>query len=779
MRRKFLILSISLCVTVACFWPLFLDPLGLLMGMSETDLNDLGAWFLPHRMIPGRVWSWFQQLPFWAPWWGGGAPYLGNPQAALFYPLNWFFWFLDPHVALSWFLVLHHFIAVLGSYRLARLLGCQAPGGVFAGLSFGLSPVLLAHTGAGHYASLGAVAWYPWAFSCYLALLRGQKGSGPALAFFLALSILAGHLQEAFYLALTLAVVCLVDVLTRLSTGSTRQGCGIAIQFLAACLGCLGLIAVELIPMLIYLGQGATSARLGLANEGTPGLANLLQLLHPAVLGAAYTGPGVYYWETLCHFGVGTLCLALLGFVITLRLPGKHRWLAVIAILSILLAFGKRVPVFVLVTEYLPGLAQFRCSGRWFFITALCLACLAGKGLDAVMDVRRTYRLWGTPVGRVLKVATLAVLVIGLAVALVCQGTTVETIENGEPVRVQFDRLRMLAGGTCFLGLMCVILRAQPSPGFGWMLLLVGIVESAVFSRTVLQVHSQEILHRQSSVTDFLSRQPAGWRIFGPQDLLSDYQTLDHSLLKVNEYQPVPLARPLQYVKEMVRTEAPLNALVAFEPVDLSRSRSTLIDGWSIRYLLFRGGQASLPEGVNWTKVAEFTSPSQTEIWENPNALPRGYVVGQVRALGPEAGPDEISDALARLDPRQEVILERDLLPEGPRQEFTVARRLEDTPNRVVLEVETIKPGYLVLTDSWYPGWSAQVDGRETAVLVANHAFRAVALPEPGLHSITFSYFPTGLAAGLCISSLTVGLLLCWLAYDLPGRRQRFWSIKI
>ena len=59
----------------------------------------------------------------------------------------------------------------------------------------------------------------------------------------------------------------------------------------------------------------------------------------------------------------------------------------------------------------------------------------------------------------------------------------------------------------------------------------------------------------------------------------------------------------------------------------------------------------------------------------------------------------------------------RDDLPTGPRQTYTAATRVEDTPNRVAFEVETSAPGYLVLADTWYPGWRATVDGRTVPVL--------------------------------------------------------------
>jgi uncharacterized membrane protein YfhO len=69
----------------------------------------------------------------------------------------------------------------------------------------------------------------------------------------------------------------------------------------------------------------------------------------------------------------------------------------------------------------------------------------------------------------------------------------------------------------------------------------------------------------------------------------------------------------------------------------------------------------------------------------------------------------------------------------------------------VVVTVTTAGPAWLVLTDTWFPGWRASIDGRPAPVVRANHAFRAVAVPG-GAHRVVFTFRPRGLAAGAAIS---------------------------
>ncbi len=99
-------------------------------------------------------------------------------------------------------------------------------------------------------------------------------------------------------------------------------------------------------------------------------------------------------------------------------------------------------------------------------------------------------------------------------------------------------------------------------------------------------------------------------------------------------------------------------------------------------------------------------------------------------------------------------------------------RRYE--PNRVEVEVRGA-PGFLVLTDVWYPGWTATVDGKPVDIYRANHAFRAVAVPA-GTHTVVFHFEPASYFLGRRISLVSlvaVAVLLLILAACAGRRRSR------
>ncbi|MBZ0300504.1 MAG: YfhO family protein, partial [Anaerolineae bacterium] len=99
---------------------------------------------------------------------------------------------------------------------------------------------------------------------------------------------------------------------------------------------------------------------------------------------------------------------------------------------------------------------------------------------------------------------------------------------------------------------------------------------------------------------------------------------------------------------------------------------------------------------------------------------------------------------------------------------------IDDQVNRLTLTVETETGGWLVLADTDYPGWLAEVDGVPVEIERANLAFRAVEVPA-GAHMVLFAYRPAWLLLGLFISlaALVITLLLLRLRnlmFQKPGQ---------
>lgn len=161
--------------------------------------------------------------------------------------------------------------------------------------------------------------------------------------------------------------------------------------------------------------------------------------------------------------------------------------------------------------------------------------------------------------------------------------------------------------------------------------------------------------------------------------------------------------------------------------------------------------------------------------YRNRDALPRFTIVHKARRAGGEAEAWQML-AAADFDPAKEVVLG------PPERTGTVARLLALNPlgrvsyeplaegapvqadglelaaygsRSLSLKVSMSTPGYLVVADTFYPGWRAQVDGRAAPILRANWLFRAVELPA-GEHVVEMRYEPASWSVGWALTAFAL-----------------------
>ncbi|MGC8827895.1 MAG: YfhO family protein, partial [Anaerolineae bacterium] len=159
------------------------------------------------------------------------------------------------------------------------------------------------------------------------------------------------------------------------------------------------------------------------------------------------------------------------------------------------------------------------------------------------------------------------------------------------------------------------------------------------------------------------------------------------------------------------------------------------------------------------------------KIYRNLDNLPRAYLVGRARAV---ADDEEALDIMRRedFDPGSLVLLHDALAEDFGWAGWVPAEIQRYAPEEVVLHTRSEGPAYLVLSDAFYPGWRAYVDGEEVPILRANVMFRAVRLPA-GEHTVVFRYAPATLRAGAAVSlgTLAAGILGA-IGWRLWRRRQ-------
>jgi uncharacterized membrane protein YfhO len=124
----------------------------------------------------------------------------------------------------------------------------------------------------------------------------------------------------------------------------------------------------------------------------------------------------------------------------------------------------------------------------------------------------------------------------------------------------------------------------------------------------------------------------------------------------------------------------------------------------------------------------ELVYDGEIKIYENKNVLPRAFLVNRARVVEDR---DELLGQLSQADLETEVLLEAapatHIESEGTTPPPPTLEKY--TGSEVILSTNASQPAYLVLADTFSPGWIAQIDGQDTPIYRANGNFRAVQVP--------------------------------------------------
>ena len=350
---------------------------------------DTMTYMYPYRYYAAAALA-ERRIPLWNPDLYYGAPFLGNLQSAVFYPLHLLFLLRPPTEAMNWSVVLHLFLAAFFGYLLARkMLGQDAVGATVAGALYGLSGFVGSQVG--HLNQLNAAAWLPAALLVeHLALTERRPRWVALLALTMAVQLLAGHAQETYMTAVLLGLYAAFFVLWRLARARRRPAsvlrdvlwAGIALGVAGALAGALA--ALQLLPTqeLTGLSIRAGGMSIGEASSFSLPPRQLFVGLLPVFGLAAPTSNEYLGWV-----GFGGLVLALVGLLFRVRRP-PVLFFALLALVSFLLALGNHTPLFHY-TFQIPGMNLFRVPARWLLLTSLALAMLGGEGLSFLRQLGR------------------------------------------------------------------------------------------------------------------------------------------------------------------------------------------------------------------------------------------------------------------------------------------------------------------------------------------------------------------------------------------------------
>lgn len=786
MRRHLLLidlLSLTLLalIVVGFFWPLVFAGYWIPHGGG-----DLVSFLWPMYRFSARSLH-SGEIPLWNPHLYSGAPFVADNQSSVFYPINLlvFILFGEPtYKVLEGLVVFHIWLAGANMLALLRGLGLKRPAAVFGGVAFALSDLFVTHIG-----NLNLNATMAWMPLLLLFTHRALAGEGRRAANYamgagavLAIAALAGHGQMLLLMGLALAGYVVyrltIEGLShkwQVTSGKKQPKRLLQACLLAALIVLIGMsgAALALLPareMAEHTGRGRLTYEEATVYSLPPQA--LVGLLAPGFYGRSATG----FWGDwdrveVGYAGAATMVLAVTGAILactswaarskvlgsgsrvspTCNLKQDNMkprfpmgFFALLTIFGFALAMGKYTPLYGLLYRYVPVFDQVRVPARMIVLADFGLAALAAYGLDRLLRETGRTSIW---IGLGAAAAGAILLVPGLS-----QAKTVPADRVTQATTSVIIAATLLASSGVLVWLIRRYRRAA------WLLVgLLAVDLIGLGAKLEIEPNDPTLGFQQEDVVDFLHQDTNLYRIEAVSGAWQPDAALAHGLYDIGGiFNPLGLA--------------PYHAYLA---VAKGERGGTLYNLLGVKYVLASKGKPLGDERL----VPVYTENPQIDVYLNTAALPMALLVHEATVV--ESHTTAWEALFADFDPTQMVILEEsqatDWGPEVERRSGIESGRIEFVQyesNEIVLAIETPTSGWLVLSEVYYPGWQATIDGEAVKVLRADYAFRAVAL-SPGEHIVKMTFTPLTWRAGLAISAVTWGGLAAWVTWEIKRRLNK------
>lgn len=734
------------------------------------------------------------EWPLWNPLVGNGAPLIANYQSAIFYPPNWLHLLApaQPARVLSWLMVLHVLWAGLGMWRFAAVIGLRPLPRLVSALSFMFSGYLVSRLG---FPSIGsALPWFPWLFWAAERLARRPRvPSAVTLGVCWGMQWLSGHAQTSLYSALAVGAFLLWRAVAfQAGREQVLPRVGALLRLAAAALASVvigfGLAAIQLLPTaeLQQLSQRAGGVEQNLAMTYSLWPWRMISFFAPRFFGhpatANYWGYCCNYWEDNGYVGLLPLLLGLGAVAAWLRwsisrckvpfagdlfLRKLIPFFALLSLVSLVLALGVHTPIYPFLFRHLPGLGQFQAPARLLCLWTLGISVLAGIGAQ----------LW-QPRLRVIKTARHGI-VFGLALL----------IAAGAGRQFLAAKTLTFTVGLVQLGVSLVLIGAlallQPRAGdasrtYRWAVAVVFLIAVDLVAADwgANPVVEPWLYSRPTRSAAGLRAAELDGRTFYPA--ADEYAVTFDRYLSFQSFEPAGTDHwfgmreallPNTGMLDRVPSSNNFDPLLSARYADLIAAVNAAGPETRIKLLQMMGVEAL---------ITERQQPGLTAVHANadvvfsavPDPLPRAYFAFTALSVaGPQAALEAITDPT--FDPTRIVVLENP--PSASGHSHAAGRivpvALTATRNAATIRADFPADGYLVLADTFYPGWEASVDGEPAVIHAANLAFRAVAVPA-GERVVEFHYRPASFRVGLIVTSLTVLIVLGTVARSLSASRR-------
>jgi hypothetical protein len=714
--------------------------------------RDISHFAYPMKWYLARVLA-LGEWPFWYPNLLQGTPLMPLMHPGVFYPPSALFLIKDFLFAFHVYFLFHHLILMGSVYALCRYWGNS----IQASLCASVTSLL-----GGYFLSLAAVynhfqsaVWFP------LILMMWQKYMAKgSLAYFcsaavlIAFQVLGGGPENAIFTVLLIYVHSLYLPIEGDKIHGLFQK---TLAIFALVLMALALSALQWVPTYYFLQEIARGSGLDYTTSTLWSLnpVTLLDLFLPDKFMPLLEKEGGAFEYFIHSFYMGIVPLFV--FFSCLLIARGHKtirfWLAVFGA-GVFFALGKFNPFYSLFHEWVPLFDMFRYPQKFFFLCAFALVFLVGLSLDRIIAGL------GNDKSEIKK----------LLLALFTTAMGVVAMFGMHPDRGGIETLMILL--LIIFGVFALHLKKIGQTGFLYFLLLLMVMDLMAKNSIVAPMIEKKYYTEPPALAKRLGGTADSFRIYNgmpkaskktisnptpnksvivsPQPKKAFYNLLSiHLGVREKIYPNLGTIYDLAYVKG----EATLRVNASYRWHD-----EFAFSEFSKKKLILKRSNVKY-----WVTEAYDQMPSDQNLMGTrkvlvfEDALPRAFLVGDSQNVQEDRLLDVYYDS--EFDPLKQVLLTESVSVKKTENFSGQVEELSYPPNGVNAKTSQNGEGFLVLLDTWFPGWQVTVDGTPQPIYRANSFYRAVKLGS-GNHSIEFSYVPVGLKMGVYISSFALIVMI-------------------
>ncbi len=718
-------------------------------------------------------------FPFWDVYTDAGRPFGGEMQSGIFYPFNLLLGLVPlnakghiPVSVIEGFLILHCIIASFLLYLLGRQLGIRPYSSLVAALIF-------AYSGSIGMRAFGAASlfyasvWVPAVFLFYAKSLQATKPIRQILyanlaGLGLALCLLAGHHQPVMYASLAVLAIGLTLWFSRsrrkaLGAHIARPDKGQKRPVSAPIPGALRTRVLTVTGLIFLFAFAYGSTQLFVAFEYAPEAYRWTQSELPATQKIPYSISGSENFFPPSGFiqavfpymsgGAGSKQHPYLGilalFFILYSVIGIKRsklvggaWL--LALFFIGLSLGRYSPLHGLFYALIPGFDTGRVAARILLLAHIPLSLLAGFGCQAffapMAKASRAgkYRLFQ---------AFAAFSVFMTAVVFAGYFYRVQVLyEPASYAYPFFACLLMLA--TTGLGLYRFLPISKKA-----FFLKVSVVILLLFDCHGFLAPQFKLKSDFDGKTNFYPKQ-----YFSRDDVVQFLQAQPGIFRVAFEDETYPRNIGQVFNLETTHARSGVTKLKRFHDLNTLVPQDGVMDLLNVKYIV----------STKDLSHPEVFAGASARVYENSSSLPRVWSVNRATKAN---NLDEVFSRIGNpaFDPRKEAILEEELdsflsqplggsaIPETDDPDTLHFEQL--SPNRFGVDRKGASPALLVVSQTWYPGWTATVNGSPRPIKRAYGVLMGVFV-DSGISEVQFIYRPTYFYWALGLTILAASTLI-------------------